>query len=300
MLQQNYNLLKENNWLAPKGLGRSTAPLNHAKLAPICYNEGKDDDLCQFFYRKTSRDDFNADIRNKLRDIVNFKYSNYIFSCEHFSSRVRKQEEIARFRELFISSGSDRENFKIILVIRSQYDWHVSAYNTYIRTGGKLIFSAWLQKSIEHNSADWFSMISRWSAVFGTDSVVLLPVYDKNIPLSLEQRFLELCGVSPAIVQSISTTKRQNTSLTLSSLEQIRLINLDHEWMINGEINQVRASLIDQKLKSLSDSIQLPSPSNNEILSDSKQLVLDNYRQSNINLLQFLGLKRRSFEFLFE
>ena len=200
---------------------------------------------------------------------------------------------------MFQSSDHGISEFKIIIVIRDQYDWHVSAYNTYIKCGGKLEFGSWLQNSLSAKSADWLHIINKWLSVFGTESVIFLPL--KHVSgTSLEKRFLECCKIENNVIEQVQLPQRQNISSTPTELEQIRLINLEHEWIKNGVINQSRKKLIENKLNEMRLDEETYPKMNSDIFSKFKEEIYSFYKESNTLLFEKFKLDGPNFAFLLE
>ena len=295
MFKVNYGYFLDNNILIPKGLGRATAPLNHARIAVSCYENSKNDDLTQYFFRETTRSEFLTRTSSDFAQAITAPFQQYFFSCEHFSSRLNSPQEISSLRDFFRNSSLANEEIKIVLVIRDQYDWHLSAYNTFIKCGGKKTLGDWLKRSLDRNSANWFNIADKWSKVFGVDSIIILPLHHKNSSNSLEKRFLEACSVPGSIIANVKTVDRQNIRSNPSLLEKIRLINLQHDWMIDGKINQYRTELIEQMIH---DSASFDDVDSGLCLDEVARSIYLSYSNSNIKLVEKFALDPSAFDFL--
>ncbi len=291
-LEINHEYLKKNKILVPKGLGRNTGPLNHTKLVVASYKYNQKDDLTELFYKNQNREDFLIDclktIDQKKKLIRNNDFST-ILSAEHFSSRLRK-ENISNFKNLVDKFSS---NLKIILIIRNQMDWHISAYNTFIRCGGKKTFDEWIKISLMQRSADWYLIISQWEKYFGFGNVFVLPLRDKIQNKSLDERFYNYCEINLDIIKNLKKPKRLNESLNIYLLEKIRIINQKMPWIINGVINQERTeaiqkeiNLFDEKVKFNKEEILNNYSNDKYINNELRENVLNFYSENNSKLLK--------------
>lgn len=291
-LEINHEYLKKNKILVPRGLGRNTGPLNHAKLVVASYRDNQKDDLTEIFYKNQKREDFLVDclksIKNKKNLIRDNNFST-ILSAEHFSSRLRK-ENIGNFKKLVDQLSS---NFKIILIIRNQMDWHISAYNTFIRCGGKKTFEEWIKVSLMQRSADWLLITSQWEKYFGFGNVFVLPLRDKSNNKSLDERFYDCCEINSEIIKNFKKPKKLNESLNIYLLEKIRIINEKMPWIINGAINQERTKAIQEEINLFEEKIKFNKEkifnnySNEKYINNElKEYVFNIYSESNSKLLK--------------
>ncbi len=288
-LEINHKILKKNKILSPRGLGRGTAPLNHTKLVVLSYEDNHKDDLTEYFFSKQKKEDFikNCQKQIKLKEnLIKANKFSIILSAEHFSSRL-KGNRIGNFKKLINNFSS---NFKIILIVRNQIDWHISAYNTYIRCGGKKSLEDWLEISIRQKSADWYLKISSWLKYFKEENISVLPLRDNFKNISLEDRFYKSCEISNDVLKDLEKPPRMNESLNSYLLEKIRIINNKMPWMIEGLINKerIRAIEIEKKIFEEKTQIQKEDLLNNLKFIDYelKDYIKNAYKENNLNLLK--------------
>lgn len=171
----------------------------------------------------------------------------------------------------------------------------MSAYNTFIQCGGKKTLGEWLKWSLARGRACWFNTVEKWSSIFGLNSIIILLLYDKKSCNSLEKRFLEACSVPGSVIASVKSVERQNIRLNPSLLEKICLINLQHDWMVDGIINQHRVKLID---KLIQDSATLEDADFGSYLHESVESIRAFYAESNAKLVDKYSLDLSLFGFL--
>ena len=296
-IEVNHSFLRANKLLVPKGLGRDTAPLNHTKFVVASYKENQKDDLTSYFYRNQTRDSFlrkfQLIVKEKENLVKSYNY-NLLLSAEHFSSRL-KGDDIGNFKKL-VNNFSD--NCKIILIIRNQIKWHVSAYNTFISCGGKLKFSEWVEKSVNQRSADWELILSQWAKYFPIKNFIVLPLSEKPNNKSLEHRFYKSCSLSDDCIKGLDLIPRMNESKNAYILEKIRQINLEMPWMVDGFFNKERNKAINDEIKRFENQseynkkIMINNFENQFLTDDIKNFISNFYKESNENISEkFLHLK---------
>ncbi len=288
-LEINQEILKKNKILCPRGLGRGTGPLNHTKLVVLSYEDNHEDDLTEYFFSKEKKEDFIKNCQeqiNRKENLIKANKFSIILSAEHLSSRL-KGNRVENFKKLINNFSS---NFKVIFIVRNQIDWHISAYNTHIRCGGKKSLKDWLEISIMQKSADWFLKIRPWLRYFKKENISVLPLRDNFNNVSLEERFYRSCEISQDVLKDLEKPSRMNESLNSYLIEKIRIINNKMPWMIEGLVNQerIRAIELEKKIFDEKTDNQKEVLLNNSKLIDYelKDFIKNAYKENNLNLLK--------------
>ena len=169
-LFKNRPKLAENGYYFSQVAGRK----NCRALVTACMTNPREDD----FYairpvlppteRDTFRDSLQQRIRDEIQSAPNGTHS-VIFSSEHFHSRLRTQEEVARVREL-LSPCFDE--FKIVCYLREQSACCASSYSTTIKSGRIVSLEEFFQECTPGNHYyNYCTMLSLWENVFGLNAL---------------------------------------------------------------------------------------------------------------------------------
>lgn len=138
-------------------------------------------------------------------------------------------EDMSRFgiqqkKELYESFK--KYNPQIIVYIRNQYDYIVSAWSTVIREESvsskfKEYYNFCMKKRL--NLLNYTVFLEEWANIFGKENLIL-KIYDKNLGEHLLEDFINLLKVSVNL-KELKLPERSNTSLPFAQLNVIRIIN---------------------------------------------------------------------------
>lgn len=140
-----------------------------------------------------------------------------ILSCEHFSSRLTKLEDIERLKKAL----SDRQ-VKIICYIRRQDEQAVSLYSTLVKGGHTDPFSLNDVKP-ENRYFDYSRILKDWATVFGSENMIVRD-YSRQALFGRDicTDFLHVLDINPT---TFTLIEDQNVSLDSLQIELLRHIN---------------------------------------------------------------------------
>lgn len=137
----------------------------HFPLAASTYTE------CPDFVTPQKYFDYKPLFQTLFADFEARPEDTVLLSAEHFSSRCSRPERIERLGEML----GDR-NVEIIVYVRPQQELLLSAYSTFLKSGGKKTLEELCQRQWLKPGAiyfNYFRMLNRWWDVFGRDRVTL-------------------------------------------------------------------------------------------------------------------------------
>ena len=127
-------------------------------------------------------------------DFAARKESTLLLSAEHFSSRCSKRQKLFYLRALF-----KEYPMQIIVYVRPQYELMLSAYSTFLKSGGKKTLEQvsrerWLKPKT--NYFNYMVMLSGWWKVFGDENVTVRVFQKEQMPQGdLYRDFMQVIGV---------------------------------------------------------------------------------------------------------
>jgi len=94
-----------------------------------------------------------------------------LLSAEHFSSRCSKPERLSRLGEIF-----DGHNVQVVVYLRPQHELLLSAYSTFLKSGGKKTLEEvstqqWLRPGAIY--FNYLRMLERWWGMFGKERITV-------------------------------------------------------------------------------------------------------------------------------
>ena len=188
----------------------------HFPLAASLYEE------CPDFV--SPRKYFKPDILfNKLfHDFDSREEQTLLLSAEHFSSRCSRPERVAALGQLL--KGYE---VKIVVYIRPQHELLLSAYSTFLQSGGKKSLEEVSKQQWLRPQAIYFNylrMIERWWATFGEDNVAVRIFQDDRFHGGdIYQDFVSVLGLEWDT--SFETPDRQNTTICKELADFLYLAN---------------------------------------------------------------------------
>lgn len=211
---------------------------------------------------------------------IDSKASNYdiILSCEHFSSRLHKRENLQAIRE----SLSDRQ-IKIVCYLRPQEEHVVSAYSTLVKGGETKPFS--ITEVNPHNRLfNYYQILEDWSSVFGRENVILREYNRASMvggDICLD--FLNILNIASPEFMLIED---QNISLGTHQIEMLRSINkhlTSFPWGVwDVDVDKFEES---QEIRRLLAPLLPHGEHIQTLLShDQRRLVRDQFEQDNLKI----------------
>lgn len=157
-----------------------------------------------------------------LADFEARKESTLLLSAEHFSSRCSKRQKLFYLRALLKSYP-----VQIIVYVRPQHELLLSAYSTFLKSGGKKTLEEvsrdrWLKTYA--NYFNYYNMLSGWWKVFGDENVTVRIFQKEQMPEGdLYRDFMEVLGVNWK--ESLLIPERQNPPISKELADFLYLAN---------------------------------------------------------------------------
>jgi hypothetical protein len=212
---------------------------NHTKLAAHAQEDGKADDL------RAMHDAVGPDKLSEFRrafeadlaaEIERFPDAVFVFSGEHCHSRLLRQEEVDRLRDLLLRHF---ERVDVHVYLRRQDRVAVSLYSTFLKNGGTrtaVIDAA----QAPRDYYDYRALIGRWSAAFGRERMRVA----RFVPAALEGGSVvtDFCArTGLPVLGDVGT--RANESLLPPHQEFLRRVNDRLPAFVDGRWNPQRGDI---------------------------------------------------------
>lgn len=181
------------------------------------------------------RDDLIAGLD---REAGEFRYGKLIFSNEHLSSRVRKQQNVRNIKEL-----CDRyaKTTKVILYLRNQADFLLSSYSTMIKAGASPEFPFPLgQRRL--SSMDYDALISVWSEEFGSSNIIVRRFEPQDFVQG--DLLTDFAATIPLDMSGLERINRRNEALSAQGLAFLREFNRRIPRFVDGVENLARGNIL--------------------------------------------------------
>jgi hypothetical protein len=243
-LARNRQNLLDDGFLYPHSPEEKDEPkfanCTHTKLAAFSANKLQD----MHKYMKITNSETLSKFQNKFQielaeELNQTNAKKVIFSNEHCSSRLVQKEEIERLKKLLEPFF---EEIKIIIYLRRQDKFLLSAYSTAVIGGRTEPFGLPSKEEIEQRY-DYWNILQKWESVFGKENIVVRVFEREQMiggnPLSDFTNLLEI-----DITKRYKIVKPLNESLDADSLEFLRLINRYIPIFIDNDFNQNRVKII--------------------------------------------------------
>ena len=157
-----------------------------------------------------------------FKDFESREEHTLLLSAEHFSSRCSRPERISRLGQVL--AGRDVE---IIVYLRPQHELLLSAYSTFLKSGGKKTLEEvarqqWLRPGTPY--FNYLKMVERWWETFGDDSVTVRIFQKEQFNGgSIYTDFMATLGVGESTLFEIP--ERQNLPITKELADFLYLAN---------------------------------------------------------------------------
>jgi hypothetical protein len=177
---------------------------------------------CPDFITRSKHFEPHALFRRLSADFEARDEETVLLSAEHFSSRCSRPERVSLLGEIL----ADRD-VQVIVYVRPQHELLLSAYSTFLKSGGK--------KTIEHVAREqwlrpgaiyfnYFRMVKRWWDIFGRDRVTVRVFQPERLEGGdVYQDFLSILGVSWS--DSLGIPERQNPPISKELADFLYLAN---------------------------------------------------------------------------
>jgi len=218
-----------------------------------------------------------ADIDALLLDLdkrLSGARGTWVFSAEHFSSRLDTAEKAGNFLTWL---GKYFDEITVVLFARRQDFWIPSSYSTTVLAGGKKLFDAeYTQRGIFNLE----SVVNSWGMHVKPENFIVCPYFENTADLKLIDEFLMTLNL-PVDAPWKNPRPRVNKRMSADALEVLRLINRQV-----GPEPEEKQPLGWQAMRNYLREMpgtawQLPAGAN--------EAIVDSYRESNQRMLDNLA-----------
>src|SRR5438045_215951 len=142
-----------------------------------------------------------------------------------------------------VKSLCDRysEQTKIIVYLRNQVDFLVSAFGTAIRGGSTRKFPFPLNKR-QIRTMDHLALLEPWRKIFGRENMIVRRFEPEDFPAG--DLLADFSSVVPFDISGFRRGKRQNESISALALAFLRELNKHVPALLGGEENPARKGII--------------------------------------------------------
>jgi hypothetical protein len=277
MLRANVDPLKSRGFLTAPFLG----PLSHIGLAVVAL---PDEPVLRWHRRVgvSSPDDvpdFRRRASRRLRRMHRHEGSTLLLSCEQLSHLANDEAKVDRLANWLTELGFEPE---VLVYLRRQDRFLESSHQQKVKAGATDPLHLPPEESAGRGSVyDYWSMLNRWSRVFGVDAV-RPRVFDRSTLVrgDVVLDYLACIGVDDP--DAIDVPKQFNPSLSADAAEFLRLMNRHVPARGSGRIGRGNLSLLLREMAHDDPPLRLPS-------ADAEEFVA-RFRDGNrLIALQYLG-----------
>ncbi len=245
-LTEHVERLQRLGHFVPRSLARDDGHCNHLRLPAYALDDDKLDDDVRLHFGIASRDQL-AGFRNDTHRLLEREIrtrgggGTMLLSNEHLSSRLDREEELLRLRDLL---GGFCDEFRIVAYLRNQVDVLESIYSEAIK-GGRcdiaLIPDFSGDAEIPWIAREYFEYartLQRWVRVFGQDRVEVR-LFDRTTLRSGDAvaDFLGCLAIEPS---RFATLPRENERLDGRAQAFLLRINRALRPLPPGEATRIR------------------------------------------------------------
>lgn len=242
-LSQHRNVLAAKyGCLFPRSLGGRLS----ANLAAACQTRERPDDLRKLrgLLTASAVEAYRNDLVASLaRELAAKKPQRVVISCEHFSSRLIKTEEIRLLHDFLQPFASE---ISLWVYLRRQDQFEISAYSTAVRAGATGSFR-WPAPGQERPFLNYDTLLERWASVFGANRM-RVRLFERE-RLTSGNAVADFCA-SLGLPHLPAAEEEKNTSLNVRQLEFLRAFNErvprfhgDHLNPLRGDIHLALAAV---------------------------------------------------------
>lgn len=208
-LCKNENILSDLGYLYPKSGRPANNPIAHYNLANAIRSDSR------LYNRHTGK---WTDVSNQFLDlhqeIEQRKLSQVIISCESFS---RDLEELKKLKHEL-----SRYEVTVLVYLRKQEKFLLSAYIESIKQGSYLSFQEYLDKKLD--LVNYYELLSLWSTLFGKDNLTIRVFEQDKLKGNLFEDFLVSVGIEDTSKFNLNIEK-YNVSPPAKTINVLRYLN---------------------------------------------------------------------------
>jgi hypothetical protein len=218
---------------------------NHRLLALVAYSAKDHDDITAVAQVDSAQDlaDFRSSLLLELQNEIRTHPADVLLlSSEHFQSRLRDSNAVARFKEALLQTGCS--SFRIIIYLRDPVEIARSLYASAVVTGSTATAPPEPDNTYFRNICDHRATIERWSSVFGIES--LTPrLFDRASLFggSIIDDFCNTAGID--LDSSWHRPEDRNQSISALGLALMRRLNQSIPRLVANRMNPDRTGLAE-------------------------------------------------------
>jgi hypothetical protein len=238
----NRQALSQHGYLYP----RSAGPKGYRTLAAAAYDSDRRDDLTKNLGIRSDAAlrSYQASVLAQLRAELQQTsgIDTTIFSSEHFQSRLTRESELQRLKDIVAQLGFSEVS--VLVYLRNPVEIANSLYTTSVRKGSTAGNPPGPDNAYWRNICDHRETLVRWREVFGRDAIVPR-IYNltESVNDSTIDDFMTRIGL-PLSQTSFVMPERKNEGMTHTGLEILRRVNRQVPvFMDDGTPNRMRKGI---------------------------------------------------------
>ena len=241
--------------------------------------------------RRAYFDGFIQELADEL-ELARASHDAVLLTSEHFSSRLKSQEEIACLKDVLQTMLGPASAIDIVCYVREQASLINSLYSTALLNGSTAsIRDFYTDPSIHDPYFNYELMLQNWSAVFGSENVKLR-LYDRAKLTGGDVRQDFLAVVLPNAKFSDFNPEKSTSNTAISQLQTLllRLINqfgplFEKEGGFNGNRSEMVDLVTGNKLLEVG-----------VVRQDGRENIRLKFQVPNVNLFRrYLGVEDNLF-----
>jgi len=277
----------------------------------FAYSKNHEDDFTLNTFKKDKdkrEKEFLLKLKKFKNEIRNSKGNTFIISSEHFSSQLRKAENLYNLKKI-LSPLFDE--IKILIYVRDPINHAISFFSTRVKSGQNVLkeykelgYIKTFKPEIFSKYCNAKNIIKRWESVFSKEKMIVRIFHPKNFfENDLYRDFCNSCQIDFSNDFQIPITR--NESLNILQLKYLIYCNSKIKRIKNFKLNPKWKKIREKISKIKSEDSFLPSQ--NEVnnfqsyFKEDIEWIIDNYFQGKNQIWNTYNRGfRKGDEFLFE
>ncbi|WP_110649899.1 hypothetical protein [Salinicola peritrichatus] len=172
-----------------------------------------------------------------------------VISSEHFHSRLRDAEAVARVRE-WLAPYTDE--FRVVCYLRRQVDVATSFYSTELKSGGTHALGDTVRRVCrpDNHYYNYEKLLSLWGEVFSPEALIVRQADRKSLRGgSVVDDFLALLGIDVGSLENYRPVRTCNESLNHLGQMLLRQLNRQIKAASDDPNDQSRLRLVNMRLQ---------------------------------------------------
>lgn len=261
-------LLCKLGYLYPKAGRPTNNPTAHYHLANALRAEGK------IYNRHIGAwVDISTQFTDLHQEIIQRNLPNVIISCESFSNNPNDIEQLKQELSAY--------NVKILVYLREQKKFLLSAYIESVKQGSSLRFEEYVGRNL--NLVDYCNLLALWGKVFGKENLIIRVFEKERLQGTLFEDFLLSIGIQDASrfntsIVNYNVSPPSKTINLLRYLNSIAIAKLSVPYHV-CRWTYINRLLYSQRWQALS--LKLPNFLISEELNPDFELYSEKFREIN-------------------